>query len=222
MEWTALFLSFKLAAWTVLFVVPLGTLIGRWLAYHEFRSKALLEALVAVPLILPPTVLGFYFLLLFSTDTLAGDLVTYLLGDQIVFSFKGLVVASILFNLPFAVQPAQRAFEAIPENLRQAAWCSGLSHLETIRRIELPLAWPGIVTAMALTFAHTMGEFGVVLMVGGNIPGQTRTVSIAIYDQVQAFDYAGAGIMSALLVALSVGALVLVSLLGRRSHAHNR
>jgi len=214
MDWTALLLSIELALWTVAILLPLGILCGRWLAFARFRGKALVEAALALPLVLPPTVLGFYFLVLFSSQGQVGALFQTLTGSSLVFSFQGLVVASVLFNLPFAVQPVQRSFEAIPRNLREAAWCSGLSYGRTFARIELPLAWPGILTGVALTFAHTMGEFGVVLMVGGNIAGVTRTVSISIYDRVQTFDYAGAGIMAAVLLGFSFLAILFVGILG--------
>lgn len=216
MDWTALSLSIELALWTVAILLPLGILIGRWLAFTQFRGKAFVEASLALPLVLPPTVLGFYFLILFSSQSGIGQSIHALTGGSLVFSFQGLVVASVLFNLPFAVQPVQRAFEAIPRFLREAAWCSGMSRGQTFRRIELPLAWPGILTGVALTFAHTLGEFGVVLMVGGNIPGETRTISISIYDRVQAFDYAGAGVMAAVLLGFSFLAILFVGVLGGR------
>ncbi|MBZ0216299.1 MAG: molybdate ABC transporter permease subunit [Fimbriimonadaceae bacterium] len=214
MDWTALRLSIELALWTVALLIPLGVLSGRWLAFAQFRGKALIEAALALPLVLPPTVLGFYFLILFSNQGRFGQFIESLTGGSLVFSFQGLVIASVLFNLPFAVQPVQRAFEAIPRSLREAAWCSGMSRARTFSRIELPLAWPGILTGGALTFAHTLGEFGVVLMVGGNIPGETRTVSISIYDRVQAFDYAGAGVMAAVLLGISFLAILFVGILG--------
>ena len=216
MDWIALRLSIELALWTVVILLPLGVLCGRWLAFAHFRGKALVEAALALPLVLPPTVLGFYFLILFSSQGKLGQMIAQVTGGSLVFSFQGLVVASVLFNLPFAVQPVQRAFESIPRNLREAAWCSGLSYAKTFRRIELPLAWPGIMTGVALTFAHTMGEFGVVLMVGGNIPGETRTISISIYDRVQAFDYAGAGVMAATLLGFSFLAILFVGIFGGR------
>jgi molybdate transport system permease protein len=140
-------------------------------------------------------------------------------GTSLVFNFAGILIASLIINLPFAVQPVQRAFEAIPANVREAAFVSGLSRWETMRRIELPLAWPGIVSAIALTFAHTLGEFGVILMIGGSIPGETRVLSIAIYDQVQAFHIDQAGVMSAVLLAFSLIAIAIVHMLARRRRA---
>lgn len=204
MDWTALWLSLRLAGWTVLALLPVAVIMGRYLAYRQFRAKGLVEALVMLPLVLPPTVFGFYLLVAFGRNSVVGDLWQRLFGHQLVFSFEGLVVASIIFNLPFAIQPAQRGFEAIPVEVREAASCCGLSPLAALWKVELPLAWPGLMTAMVLTFAHTLGEFGIVLMVGGSIPGETRTVAIAIYDRVQAFDGHSAAIMSAVLVAFSL------------------
>ncbi len=216
MEWGALKLSLELAFWTCVILLPLAVMLGRTLAWKSFRGKALVEALVAVPLVLPPTVLGYYLLLSFGQGSPLGRFYETFTGNGLVFTFDGLLIASIIFNLPFAVQPMQRAFEAVPINVREAAWCSGMSHLNTFWRIELPLAWTGILSALVLTFAHTLGEFGVVLMVGGNIPEETRTLSIAIYDRVQMFDYGSAGVMSAFLLILSVIAITFVYMLGNR------
>ncbi len=207
MDWLALTLSLQLALATMLVLLPIGVWAGRKLAWRRFRGKALVEALLALPLVLPPTVLGFYLLVGMGGASPLGQWVEAAFGRQLVFSFQGLLVASIIFNLPFAIQPMQRAFEAIAPEVREAALCCGMSRLRLLRRIELPLAWPGIVSAMVLTFAHTLGEFGVVLMVGGSIPGETQTIAIAIYDRVQAFDTAGAGLMSAVLLLISLSAI---------------
>ncbi len=204
MDWTALWLSLRLAGWTVAMLLPVSIVMGRYLAYRRFRGKGLVEALVMLPLVLPPTVFGFYLLVAFGRNSSLGSFWQDAFGHQLVFSFEGLVVASVIFNLPFAIQPAQRGFEAIPVEVREAAACCGMSPLRALWRIELPLAWPGVMTAMVLTFAHTLGEFGIVLMVGGSIPGETRTIAIAIYDRVQGFDDRGAAIMSATLVAISL------------------
>ena len=204
MDWTALWLSLRLAGWTVAILLPVSMGVGRFLAYRRFAGKGLVEALVMLPLVLPPTVLGFYLLVSLGRHSSVGALWQDLFGRQLVFSFEGLVIASVIFNLPFAIQPAQRAFEAIPAEVREAAACSGLSPLRALWRVELPLAWPGVMTAMVLTFAHTLGEFGIVLMVGGSIPGETRTIAIAIYDRVQAFDMNAAATMSAVLVSISL------------------
>ncbi|MFM8990268.1 MAG: molybdate ABC transporter permease subunit, partial [Alphaproteobacteria bacterium] len=168
-------------------------------------------------------VIGFYLLVAFGRGMAAGDAFEALAGTTLAFSFAGLLLASVLVNVPFAVQPIQRAFEAVPSDLREAAACCGMGPWTALLRVELPLAWPGIVSAIALVFAHTLGEFGVVLMVGGAIPGETRTASIAIYDRVQAFDDRGAAIMSATLLALSLAALAVVhGLAARRRGARRR
>ena len=220
MDWTALWLSLRLAGWTVLFLLPAAVVMGRFLAYRQFRAKGLIEALVMLPLVLPPTVFGFYLLVAFGRGSVVGDLWQTLFGHQLVFSFEGLVVASIIFNLPFAIQPAQRGFEAIPTEVREAASCCGMSPWRSLWKVELPLAWPGLMTAMVLTFAHTLGEFGIVLMVGGSIPGETKTIAISIYDRVQGFDDRGAAIMSGVLVSISLFTIAvtfwLSSRVGRR------
>lgn len=207
MDWSALTLSLKLAGWTVLILLPLGIWAGHALAAYRFRGKAWIEALLALPLILPPTVLGYYLLVAMGGASPIGAFYESLFGQPLVFSFEGLLLASVIFNIPFAIQPMQRGFEAIAPEVRDAAACCGLSRWRTLWRIELPLAWPGILSAMVLTFAHTLGEFGVVLMVGGSIPGETKTIAIAIYDRVQAFDTAGAGAMSAALLLISLAAI---------------
>jgi molybdate transport system permease protein len=216
MDWTALWLSLRLAAFTVLLLLPIGILAGRWLAWRDFAGKGLAEAVVALPLVLPPTVFGYYLLVAFGAASPLGQLWQTAFGQQLVFTFEGLLVASIIFNLPFAIQPMQRGFEAIAPELREAAACCGMSPWQALLKVELPLAWPGILTAMVLSFAHTLGEFGIVLMVGGSIPGETRTIAIAIYDRVQAFDDAAAGQMSALLLAISLVTIALTFAFSRR------
>jgi molybdate transport system permease protein len=215
-DWTALALSLRLGALTVLILLPIGIGLGRLLAFRSFRGKGVAEAALALPLVLPPTVIGYYLLVTFGGSSPIGQAIQSASGGALVFTFEGLLVASVLINLPFAVQPMQRAFEAIPRDVREAASVSGLSPLQVLIRIDLPLAWPGIVTGLILAFAHTLGEFGVVLMVGGSIPGETRTIAIAIYDRVQAFDNVAAGIMSVTLLALSLAALAGVYGLSRR------
>lgn len=216
MDWTALWLSLRLAGWTVLILLPLSILLGRLLAYRRFRGKGLAEALIMLPLVMPPTVFGFYLLVAFGANSPVGEVWQSLVGRQLVFSFEGLVLASVVLNLPFAILPAQRGFEAIPTEVREAAQCCGLSPLRSLLKVELPLAWPGLLTAMVLTFAHTLGEFGVVLMVGGSIPGETKTIAIAIYDRVQAFDDQSAAIMSAVLLAISLATISLTFWLSAR------
>ena len=192
-------------------------LVGRWLAWQQFKGKPWVQALFALPLVLPPTVLGFFLLYLFSNSSAAGKLYQSIFGQSLAFSFEGLLIASVIFNLPFAIQPIQRAFESLSTDIRDAAKCSGLTGLQQFFTIELPLVWPGILGACVLVFAHTLGEFGVVLMVGGNIPDETRTIAISIYDSVQAFDNRAAAIMSFALLAISTVAIALVySLSGKQ------
>ncbi len=193
-----------------------GLLIARFLAWRQFRGKAFVEATVALPLVLPPTVLGFYLLSFMGKGSWLGGFYEKVTGNTLVFSFAGLLIASLIYSLPFAVQPMLRAFEAIPKKLREAAWCSGLDRWKTFFRIELPLAWPGILSGMVLAFAHTLGEFGVVLMLGGNIPGETRTISIAIFDQVQSFNDESAKVMSLVLLIFAFVTISLVFLLNKR------
>lgn len=207
-------LSLKLAFWTTALLIPIGLLIGRILAYNKFKGRAWLEAMVYLPLVLPPTVLGYYLLVVLSPNNFIGKTIASLFSSPLVFSFEALVVASLIVNLPFAVQPSQQAFANIAQNTREAAWVSGLSSWQTFWRIELPQCWLGVLCAATLTFAHTLGEFGVVLMVGGNIAGETRTLSIAIYDSVQAFDMSAAGAMTAGLLLFSIIALIIVRIAG--------
>lgn len=204
------FVSFKLALWTTLILLPIGLLLGRWLAFAQFRFKPWVESVLLLPLVLPPTVIGYYLLVTFSPETFTGALATQLFGKPLVFTFPGLVIASVLVNLPFAVQPTQLAYSALPMEVREAAWVSGLSPLRTWWSIELPLIWQGLLASATLVFSHTLGEFGVVLLVGGNIEGSTRTVSIAIYDHVQAFNMTSAGLYSLALLVFSLLALVVV------------
>lgn len=204
MDWTAILLSTKLALVTLLVLLPLAIFTARWLALTSFHGKPWIEGLLALPLVLPPTVIGYYLLVAMGSHSPFGRWFEAFTGQTLAFSFNGLVVASVLVNIPFAVQPVQRAFEAISPDIHEAAKCCGLSFWQAFRKIEIPLAWPGILSASVMTFAHTMGEFGVVLMVGGNIPGETQTVAIAIYDKVQSFDQASAGMLALLLLIISL------------------
>jgi molybdate transport system permease protein len=216
MDWTALQVSLALGAGTIVILLPFGVWLGRLLAVREFRGKLLVEALITVPLVLPPTVLGFYLLVTFGARSPLGNAFEAIVGQSLAFSFQGLLLASAIANIPFVVQPIQRGFEAIPADVRDAAACCGLTPWQRFRQIELPLAWPGILTAAILAFAHTLGEFGVALMVGGNLPGETRTLSVAIYDRMQAFDDSGAHLMAATLLLIAVTALMLTTALSRR------
>lgn len=216
MDWTAFRLSTVLALWTLVLLIPFAIWLGRILAYRRFAGRGFVEAAVALPLVLPPTVVGFYLLVSFGSHSPLGQAWQAVFGHGLAFSFEGLLFASMLVNLPFAVQPIQNGFAAIPDRIREAGATSGMAPWRVFLRIELPLAWPGIATAVVLTFAHTLGEFGVVLMVGGSIPGETQTVAIAIYDRVQAFDERGAAIMSAVLLGVSIVALGLTNTFSRR------
>ncbi len=222
MDWTAITLSAKLALATLVVLIPLAILLGRWLAVTTIRAKPWIEGLLALPLVLPPTVVGYYMLLAMGNQSPLGRLFESWLGHTLAFSFGGLVAASVVVNIPFAVQPVQRAFEAIDPEIREAAQCCGLTLRQAMQRIELPLAWPGILSACVLTFAHTLGEFGVVLMVGGNIPGETQTVAISIYDRSQAFDHASAGAMAALLLIVSLATIAISYGLVERLLQHRR
>ena len=217
MDWSALQVSLLLAALTTLVLLPLGLGLARWLAVTSWAGRPLVEALLLLPLLLPPTVMGFYFLVALGQGSALGAWLAQHWGVRLVFSLQGLLLVSVLVNLPFMVQPIQRAFAAVPTALREAAWVSGLGPWATFWRVELPLAWPGLVAGVALTMAHTLGEFGVVLMVGGNIPGETRTLSVAIYDRVQSFDLPGAHLMALALVVVSVLALSLVLAFDRQT-----
>jgi molybdate transport system permease protein len=222
MDWQAARVSLLLAVLTAVLLLPPGIAVARWLAFSSWRGKPLAEACLMLPLLLPPTVIGFYLLMALGQGSLLGAWLVRQLDLRLVFSFEGLLLASVLINLPFMAQPIQRAFAAIPNSVREAAWVSGLSNWRTFWRIELPLAWPGLLAGVALTAAHTLGEFGVVLMVGGSIPGETRTLSIAIYDRVQAFDTAAAHVMALTLVAASVIAVALVFAADRRRPLQER
>ena len=209
MDWSALHVSLTLAVLTTLVLLPVGLALARWLAVTAWAGRPVVEALLLLPLLLPPTVIGFYFLVAFGQGSPLG---AWLAASDIrlVFTLEGLLLVSVLVNLPFMVQPIQRAFAAVPHSLREAAWVSGLSTWQTFWRIELPLAWPGLLAGMALTVAHTLGEFGVVLMVGGNIEGETRTLSVSLYDKVQGMDLQSAHVMALALVCVSLLALSLV------------
>ncbi len=222
MDWQAARVSLALALTTAVLLLPLGLVLGRWLAFTPSRAKPWIEALLLLPLLLPPTVIGFYLLSAFGQGSALGRWLSDSAGLRLVFSFEGLLLASLLVNIPFMVQPIQRAFATIDTSVREAAWVGGLSPWRSFRRIELPLAMPGILAGLSLTLAHTLGEFGVVLMVGGSIAGETRTLSIAIYDRVQAFDDTSAHWMAASLVLCSLAALVAVFASERRQRSRAR
>jgi molybdate transport system permease protein len=217
MDWTAVWLSLRLASFTTLILCVVGLPLAWWLSSSRQRWKFLVEALVALPLVLPPTVLGFYVLLAMGPASPLGRAYEKLTGGMLPFSFQGLLVASILYSIPFAVRPFTVAFAGVDRRLIEASWCLGVSRTGTFFRVVVPLSWTGILTGVILTFAHTLGEFGVVLMVGGNIPGHTRTISISIYDEVQAMNYDAAGRTALFLVGCSFTALALTYALQRRT-----
>ena len=216
MDWQAFWLTIRLAVLVAAILVVLGLPIAYWITYSRWRWKFLAEAVVALPIVLPPTVLGFYVLLALGPRSPLGRWWEALTGHTLAFTFEGLVIGSIIYSLPFAVQPFATSFAAVDRRLIAASATLGASKPRTFFRVILPLSVSGLVTGVALSFAHTMGEFGVVLMVGGNIPGVTRTVSIDIYDKVQAFNYAAANATALLLLAISFVVLSAVYALNRR------
>ncbi|WP_339743794.1 molybdate ABC transporter permease subunit [uncultured Maricaulis sp.] len=215
-----LWLSLGLASVTTLILLALGTPLAWWLARTRSGLKPAIEALTALPLILPPTVIGFYLLLLLNPTSPIGSFWLSLTGETLTFSFTGLVVASVIYSLPFMVQPLQSAFEGVGRAPLEAAASLGASPLDAFFRVAAPLSIRGFLTASILSFAHTIGEFGVVLMVGGSIPGRTRVISIAIFEQVESLQYGEAHVLSGILIAFSFITLLLVYSLNRRFRLH--
>ena len=211
-----LLLSLQLAAVTMLILIVIGTPVAWWLSRTSSRFKPAIQAVVALPIVLPPTVMGFYLLIVLGPYGAIGRWWVEVSGDALTFSFTGLVIASCVYSLPFAVQPLQSAFDALGKKELEAARTLGASRLDAFFTIAVPLSIPGFITAAVLSFAHTLGEFGVVLMVGGNIPGETRVVSIAIYDHVESLDYAAAHQMSIVLVVIAFAILLSMFLFNRR------
>lgn len=205
-----LLLTGKLAGWTTAILFVIGFPIAYLLAYKRFPLKAVLEAVISMPMVLPPTVLGFYMLMAYSPDHAFGHWWENVFGSRLAFSFQGVLLASVVFGLPFMVQPLQNGFAAIPKSLRDAAETLGKSKLSVFFQVLLPNMIPSLVTALALTFAHCIGEFGVVIMVGGNMPGETRVASIAIYDEVQSLNYSTANQYSLVLFVISLVLLTLI------------
>jgi molybdate transport system permease protein len=218
MDQQAIFLTFRLAAITTLILLGISVPLAYWLAYSNARWKPLVEAAVALPLVLPPTVLGFYLLILMGPRTGVGRAVSVVLGHPLAFSFAGLLVGSVIFSLPFAVQPMTSGFRSIDPEILEAAQLLSPQPGKILLRVLLPLVRPFLLTAAVLAFTHTVGEFGVVLMIGGGIPGVTKTLSISLYDQVQDFAYAQANHTALLL--LSVSFLALLVVYGRRGRVH--
>ena len=215
-ELAPLWLSLRLAFFTTLVLLILATPLAWWLAMTRSRVKPVIEAVTALPLVLPPTVLGFYLLILFSPNSVLGGFFVSLTGQSLTFSFTGLVVASVIYSLPFMVQPLQSAFEGVGRGPLEVAASLGASPIDRFFSVASPLALRGYITGLVLSFAHTLGEFGVVLMVGGNIPGRTKVISIAIYENVETLEYAQAHWLSAILMGFSFAVLLLVFTVNRR------
>ncbi len=211
-----LWLSVQLAFVTTVILVLVGTPVAWWLSQTRTRWKPMVQAVVAMPIVLPPTVLGFYLLILLGPDGAIGSWWVQMTGSALTFSFTGLVVASCIYSLPFAVQPLQNAFESLPKRYLERAWTLGASRLDAFFSVAVPLSVRGFVSGIVLSFAHTLGEFGVVLMVGGNIPGETRVISIAIYDHVESLNYTAAHQMSLLLVGFAFAVLATMFVINRR------
>ena len=216
MNLAPLWLSVQLAFLATVILIVIGTPLAWWLARTQSKSQPIIQTLVAMPLVLPPTVLGFYLLILLGPNGAIGSWWVELTGSALTFSFAGLVIASCIYSLPFAVQPLHNAFESLPESQLEAARTLGASKLDMFFSVAAPLSARGFVTAMVLSFAHTLGEFGVVLMVGGNIPGETRVVSIAIYDHVETLDYGAAHALSIVLIGFAFLVLLSMYLVNRR------
>jgi molybdate transport system permease protein len=214
-----LWLSVQLAGITTVLLIIIGTPVAWWLAQSSSRWKPVVQTAVAMPIVLPPTVMGFYLLIVLGPAGAIGRWWVELTGSALTFSFTGLVIASCIYSLPFAVQPLANAFESLGRRNLEAAWTLGASRLDAFFSVALPLSLRGYLGAAVLSFAHTLGEFGVVLMVGGNIPGETRVISIAIYDEVESLDYAAAHQLSGILLAFAFIALLTMYLVNRRWHA---
>ncbi len=211
-EWEPLILTFRLSLITTAILLVTGIPLAYWLAYSKSKAKPIVETLVSMPLVLPPTVLGFYLLVAFSPSNSFGNWLDEWLGIRLIFTFGGLVVASVIYSLPFMVQPIQSGFASLPANFKEASYVIGKSRFTTLFKVLLPNIKPSLLTGIVLSFAHTIGEFGVVLMIGGNIPGKTKTVSIAIYDEVEALNYDTANTYSLILFAITFIILLTVYL----------
>ena len=216
MDFGPLWLSAQLAFVTTVILIVLGAPLAWWLSQTRSRLQPVMQAIVAMPIVLPPTVLGFYLLIVLGPNGAIGSWWVKLTGDTLTFSFTGLVIASCIYSLPFAVQPMQNAFESLPKKNMEAAWTLGASKLDAFFSVAVPLSVRGFISAIVLAFAHTLGEFGVVLMVGGNIPGETRVVSIAIYDHVETLNYAAAHQLSLALIIFAFVTLFSMFLINRR------
>ncbi len=216
MDWEPLWLTFKLASITSILLLILGIPVAYWLAFGKFKGRGVIEALIGMPLVLPPSVIGFYLLLAFSPSYIFGSWIEANLGFRLVFSFPGLVIASLIYSFPFMVYPIRAGLQSIPITLQEAAYTLGKSKTETFFKVLLPNIKPALLTAFVLTFAHTVGEFGVVLMIGGNIPGVTKVASVAIYDEVEALNYGLANQYAMILFAITFAILLIVYSINNR------
>lgn len=213
MNWDPLILTFKLALVTTVLLLIVAIPLANWLAFGKSKLKPVIETLVSMPLVLPPTVLGFYFLLAFSPNNAFGEWLENWLGLRLVFSFSGLVLASMIYSLPFMVQPIRSGLASTPSSLRESSYLMGKSKRATLFKVLLPNIKPSLLSAIVLAFAHTVGEFGVVLMIGGNIPGKTKVASIAVYEEVEAMNYEAANFYSLILFAITFAILLFVYLI---------
>lgn len=216
MDWQPIWLTFRLATITSVILLGLAMPLAYWLAFGKFKGRGIIEAIIGMPLVLPPSVIGFYLLLAFSPSYCFGSWIERTMGLRLVFSFPGLVIASILYSLPFMVYPLRAGLQSLPASLREASYTLGKSKWETFYKILLPNCKPAILTAFVLTFAHTVGEFGVVLMIGGNIPGVTKVASVAIYNEVEALNYSAANLYAMVLFAITFVILLMVYSINNR------
>ena len=215
-DWMPFWVTFKLALTTTLILFAISLPLANWLANRKTKLKSVFEALISLPLVLPPSVLGFYFLVAFGPSHGLGKFLDQFCNIRLVFSFTGLVIASLIYSLPFMVHPLQSGIASLPNNLKEASYSLGKGKLETFFRVVLPNIKPSLLTGLVLTFAHTIGEFGVVLMIGGNIPGQTKVISIAIYEEVESMNYHNANIYALILFAVTFAILIVVYLANQR------
>lgn len=219
LDWSPIILTLQLAVLTTLILLVLSIPLAFWLANSKSKLKPFIEAIVSLPLVLPPTVLGFYLLIAFSPQSTIGSFLNNTFGIQLAFSFNGLIVGSVIYSLPFMVQPLQAGFKSLPNSIIEASYILGKSKLETVFKVMLPNIKHSILTGIVLAFAHTVGEFGVVLMIGGNIPYETKVISIAIYDEVESLNYANAHIYSALLLLITF--LILLGVYLKKNNSFN-
>ena len=222
LDWSPIILTLQLALITTVILLVISIPLAYWMANTKSRIKPIIEAIVSLPLVLPPTVLGFYLLISFSPESAIGSFLNDVFGLKLAFSFSGLVIGSIIYSLPFMVQPLQAGFSSLPSSLSEASFVLGKSKYQTITKVLIPNIKKSILTGIVLTFAHTVGEFGVVLMIGGNIPNQTKVVSIAIYDEVESLNYSTAHVYSGTLLAVTFAILLLVYINNNRSNKFSR